>query len=253
VTLDRDGVAIHYETHGPASGRTPLLLTHGYSASSAMWRPNLPALAAGRRVIVWDVRGHGRSASPADPARYSPQASLDDMAAVLDACGVSRAVIGGLSLGGFLSLAFHLAWPARVAGLLLCDTGPGFKQDRRREQWNAYARDRAAALERDGLAALSTIPEVGPGPHDATGLALAARGILVQHDARVLDSLPSIRVPTLIVVGERDEPFLAATDYMAAKISGATKVVIANAGHAANIDQPAAFDAAVTTFLARIG
>ena len=250
--LERDGVSLYYEVHGPASSRTPMLLTHGYSASSAMWKPNIPALAGKRRVITWDMRGHGRSASPSDPSRYSEDASVADMAGILDACGIGRAAIGGLSLGGYLSLAFHLSHRARVAALLLCDTGPGFRQVEARERWNAYAVTRAEALERDGLAALSTSPEVGAGPHDPIGLALAARGILTQHDSRVLDSLASIRVPTLIVVGEHDAPFLAATDYMAAKIPGATKCVVAGAGHAANIDQSPAFDAATRVFLERI-
>jgi pimeloyl-ACP methyl ester carboxylesterase len=250
--LERDGVAIHYEVHGAPSGRTPLLLTHGYSATSAMWRANVPAIAETRRVITWDIRGHGRSASPREPARYSHALSVADMAAVLDACGIARAAIGGLSLGGYLSLAFHVAHPTRVAALLLCDAGPGFRQAEGRARWNAYAESRAEAFERHGLGALSASPEIGAGPHDPVGLALAARGILTQHDARVLDSLPSIRVPTLVVVGERDEPFLAAADYMAAKIPGAAKVVVRDAGHASNVDQPAAFDAAVTAFLARL-
>ena len=250
--LEREGVRLYYESHGAEAGRTPLLLTHGYSASSAMWKGNIPALAEKRRVITWDMRGHGRSASPRDPARYSEDSSVADMAAILDACGIGRAAIGGLSLGGYLSLAFHLTHPARVAALLLCDTGPGFRQVEARDRWNAYAVTRAEALEQQGLAALSTSPEVGAGPHDPTGLALAARGILTQHDSRILDSLPSIRVPTLVVVGEHDTPFLAATDYMAAKIPGATKFVVVDAGHAANIDQPLAFDAAATAFLERI-
>src|SRR5262245_9278720 len=217
-----------------------------------MWAPNLPALAAERQVITWDIRGHGRSGSPPDPSRYSEAASVADMAAVLDACGITRAAVGGLSLGGYLSLAFHVAHPAPVAALLLFDTGPGFKQEGSRERWNAYAASRADALERDGLAALSTGVEVGPGPHDPLGLARAARGILTQRDSRVIDSLSSIRVPTLIVVGEYDEPFLAATDYMAAQIPGAVKVVIDNAGHAVNIDQPDAFNAVVREFLERV-
>jgi pimeloyl-ACP methyl ester carboxylesterase len=250
--LDRDGVTLFYEQHGPATGRTPLLLTHGYSASSTMWRPNIAALSAARPVVTWDIRGHGRSESPPDPARYSEAASIADMAAILDTCGIERAAIGGLSLGGYLSLAFNLAHPERVAGLLLCDTGPGFRQADGRARWNAFAVERAQDLERRGLAALSTSPEVGPGPHDPIGLALAARGILTQHDSRVLDSLASVRVPTLIVVGEHDAPFLAASDYMAAKIPGATKYVLTGAGHAANIDQPVAFDAATTAFLERL-
>ena len=76
--------------------------------------------------------------------------------------------------------------------------------------------------------------------------------MLTQRDASVIESLPSIRVPSLVLVGSRDTPFLAATDYMAGKIPGAVKVVIPDAGHAANIDQPRAFNDAVTAFLATL-
>jgi pimeloyl-ACP methyl ester carboxylesterase len=88
--------------------------------------------------------------------------------------------------------------------------------------------------------------------YDASGLALAARGMLTQRDARVIESLPAVKVPSLIVVGADDTPFLAASDYMAAKIPGAQKVVVAAAGHAVNIDQPKAFLDAVLPFLDRL-
>ena len=84
---------------------------------------------------------------------------------------------------------------------------------------------------------------------DASGLARAARGMLTQRDARVIESLPDIKVPSLVVVGADDTPFLAASDYMAAKIRGARKVVVPAAGHAVNIDQPQAFIDAVLPFL----
>src|SRR5262249_56842202 len=103
---DRGGAAISYSVCAAADGRAaggpPLLLTHGYGASAAMWQGNLAALSAGRTVITWDICGHGRTSSPADPARYSEAGSVADMAAVLDACGTQRAVVGGLSLGGYL-------------------------------------------------------------------------------------------------------------------------------------------------------
>ena len=81
------------------------------------------------------------------------------------------------------------------------------------------------------------------------GYALAEQGMRAQRDARVLESLPAIKVPSLVVVGADDTPFLAASDYMAAKIPGAQKAVIPNAGHAVNIDQPKAFIDAVLPFL----
>ena len=251
-SLDRDGVRIAYEVHGSV-GRTPVLLSHGYAASSAMWNGNVAVLSTDRQVVTWDMRGHGHSASPGDAAAYSQTGSVQDMAAVLDACGVARAVVGGLSLGGYLSLAFHLAYPERVAGLLLVDTGPGFIRDDSRLRWNAWAESMAESIDHQGAEALSDSPEARMGPHDPTGLALAARGILRQDDAAVITSLPSVRAPTLVVVGADDHPFLKAADYMAAKIPGARKVVIADSGHAPNIENPSSFNDAVSAFLGEIG
>lgn len=252
-TLDRDGVAVHYERHGHPSDRPLLLLTHGYSASGAMFTGNLDALGADREVVVWDIRGHGNSASPDDPALYRQDLALGDMAAILDACDASRATLGGHSLGGYLSLAFRCAHPERVAGLVLIDTGPGYKQDAGRDKWNAMAERYAVGFETHGLDALAASPEVNAGPHDPKGLALAARGILKQSDASIMTSLADIDVPTLVLVGGDDEPFLAAAEIMAAKIQGAASVTIAGAGHAPNLDRPAEFDAAVTGFLAGAG
>lgn len=248
--LDRHGVAVHYDVHGGRTHRPPLVLTHGYSATSAMWAPNLAALSADRQVITWDLRGHGRSQSPDDPGAYSGQAALDDLGALLDAVGAQRAVLGGQSLGGYLSLAFNIVHPERVGALVLVDSGPGFRNDRARQDWNERAEAFAVAFETRGLEALGTSPEVGAGPHDPVGLAHVARGTLVQHDGAVMASLTTIAVPTLVLVGERDRLYLAAADVMAAKIPGANKVVLADAGHAANLDQPVAFDQAVCRFLA---
>lgn len=245
--LDRDGVKIYYE----ADGRGPaVLLTHGYTATSRMWRPQLRALRDRWRLITWDLRGHGRSDAPDDPALYSEALVLDDMAAILDACGVDRAVVGGLSLGGYLSLAFHLRHPRRVRALLLFDTGPGYRSDDGRRRWNELAERYAKAFEERGLAALGGGAEVRAAEHpSARGLALAARGILEQSDARVIDSLPQIAVPALVLWGERDEAYVKPGEYMAAKIPGARRVVLAGAGHAANLDQPDAFNETVARFL----
>ena len=248
--LERDGVRIFYEAAGKGP---PVLLSHGYSATSRMWRGQVEALAPRYRIITWDMRGHGQSDSPDDPALYSEAATVGDMAAILDALGIDTAVIGGLSLGGYMSLAFHLAHPGRVRALMLFDTGPGYRNPAGREAWNRTAEARAVAFETRGLDALGAGAEVRIAQHrSAKGLALAARGMLAQFDSRVIESLETIRVPTLVLVGEKDEPFLGATDYMAAKIPGAQKVVIPGAGHAANIDNPAAFNAAVEAFLAAL-
>jgi pimeloyl-ACP methyl ester carboxylesterase len=246
--IDRDGVNIHYEVHGNGP---PLILTHGYSSTSQMWQGEIEALSKHHKLVLWDMRGHGQSDYPEDPKAYSEALTVADIAALLDEIGADSAIVGGLSLGGYMSLAFYRAHPARVGALLIIDTGPGFKKDDAREVWNKRARDTADHFEREGLAVLkSASRERSTVSHrDASGLARAARGMLTQRDARVIEILPEIKVPSLIVVGADDAPFLAASDYMAAKIPGARKVVIPSAGHAVNIDQPQAFIDAVLPFL----
>ena len=250
-TLDNNGVKLHYEVHG--SGPV-LLLSHGFSATARMWDGQIDALSRDHTLVLWDMRGHGASDYPANPAAYSEDATVADMAAILDAVGAKTAIIGGLSLGGYMSLAFHLRHPERCRALLIIDTGPGFKNDQARDAWNARSLDTAARFDAEGLAPLATgTAERANSRHrDASGLAHAARGMLTQRDAGVINSLPSIKVPSLVLVGSRDTAFLIATDYMAAKIAGSTKVVIDDAGHAANIDQPAAFNQAVLAFLATL-
>ncbi|MBI1815005.1 MAG: alpha/beta fold hydrolase [Deltaproteobacteria bacterium] len=247
--VDRNGVRIYYEDRGAGPA---ILLTHGYTATLRMWDRQVDAFADRYRMICWDMRGHGESDSPDDAGAYSHAATVADMTAILDTCGVAEAIVGGLSLGGFMSLAFHLAHRDRVRALMLFDTGPGYKKDDGRAQWNRLAESYAARFEAQGLAALGNSSEVRVAKHhSAQGLAHAARGMLAQRDAAVIEALPHIAVPTLLLAGANDKPFLAGMDYMAAKIPTATKVLIDDAGHAPNIEQPAAFNEAVASFLAR--
>lgn len=248
-TAQLHGTEIYYEDHG--SGE-PVVMSHGYGSTSAMWQGQVAPLTERYRLITWDMRGHGGTDSPAEQSSYSEAHTVEDLAALLRYLGIERAVIGGLSLGGYMSLAFNLAHPEMVEALILCDTGPGYRNPKGREAWNETAFKRAERFEQQGLEALGRSPEVEAvrsRHRSAEGLAKAARGMLAQFDSRVIESLDGIAVPTLIIVGANDTPFLAGTDYMANKIPGARKVVIPDAGHAANIDQPEAFNAAVLSFL----
>src|SRR5579864_1671247 len=139
-TLNRDGVDLYYETHGDGPA---ILLSHGFSATSEMWRGQIEPLSRRHKLILWDMRGHGRSEYPDDPSAYSEEATVADMAALLDAAGADRAIVGGLSLGGYMSLAFHRVHPNRVRALLIIDTGPGFKNDEARERWNQRSQEYA--------------------------------------------------------------------------------------------------------------
>jgi pimeloyl-ACP methyl ester carboxylesterase len=254
--LDRSGTRISYADHastGEASAPV-LLLTHGFAARSAMFAGNLPALTAGNRVVTWDIRGHGDSDYPADEASYSAATATGDMAAILDHLGIGAAVLGGHSLGGYLSLDFALRFPDRVSGLILIDTGPGFRNPEGRASWNANADRSAEAFSKRGMAALGGSSELHGELHrDATGLAMAARFLLKQYDSHVLDSLHTISVPVLVVVGADDRRFIPAAEHMTKKMPDARQVVIDAAGHAPNVDQPAAFGVQARAFLDEVG
>jgi pimeloyl-ACP methyl ester carboxylesterase len=214
-----------------------------------MWRHQTADLAERHRIVTWDLRGHGQTRTPTDPSAYSQASALADMAALVATEDHGPAVLCGHSLGGYLSLAFHAVQPDRVAALILVATGPGYRDQAARAKWNALAHRLARQIETSGQ--LGTAPGLGqPGPPE--DLALAARGILPQTDSTVIDSLPTIRVPTLIVTGAQDRRFLAAAAYMADKIPGATTATIDDAGHLPNLEQPAAFNRHLLDFLAAL-
>ena len=245
-----NGIEIEYQDGGTGA---PVLLSHGYSATGRMWDGQRAALGDRFRIVSWDMRGHGSTESPSDPAQYSHDLTVADMRALLRHLGIERAVIGGLSLGGTMSLAFYRAHPEMVRALVICDSGPGFKSDTARADWNRKAEERAADLEARGLAVLEgRSPEQRAAirlHRSAQGLAHAARGMLAQRDAGLIESLPAIKVPTLVIVGDRDTPFIAASEYMVKKIPGARLAVIADAGHSSNLDQPDRFNRVLREFL----
>src|ERR1051326_4090824 len=146
-----NGIEIDYEVTG--RGR-PVLMSHGYSATRRMWSGQHAFLGDRYRLISWDMRGHGQTESPGDPAQYSHALTVADMRALLGHLGIRRAVIGGLSLGGTMSLAFYAAHPEMTRALVICDSGPGFRNEAAREDWNRRAQQRAVDLETRGLAVL---------------------------------------------------------------------------------------------------
>src|SRR3954465_5085040 len=116
ATLERNGVKIHYEVHGKGPA---ILLSHGYSSTCRMWDGQVAALKDRYQVIVWDMRGHGESDYPKDPALYSEGLTVGAMRSPIGVVGADKAIVAGLSLGGYMSLAFHASHPGRVRALML--------------------------------------------------------------------------------------------------------------------------------------
>jgi pimeloyl-ACP methyl ester carboxylesterase len=266
--LASDGARLYAEAHGEG---VPVLLSCGLCTTCENWRPQVgPWVAAGLRVILWDYRGHGRSQAPRDPAAYSMRQVVDDLGRVLAwGAGGEPAVLGGLSFGGLASLHFALAEPARVRALLLIDTGPGFKNPEAQARWEAQVERTAGFLEQKGCQAFveskAAATAIGLRPElpaaqaaaraiaaqDPAGLALFARRVAAVAPP-VIDQLAAIEIPALVVVGEKDEPYLRAAEVLASRLPKAEAVRLPRAGHVVNLEEPQAFDDAVLGFLARV-
>jgi pimeloyl-ACP methyl ester carboxylesterase len=266
-----DGVALYAEAHGTG---LPVLFSCPLNTTCENWRPQVdPLVAQGFRVVLWDFRGHGRSDAPDDPAAYSMEQVVDDLGRVLDwaapAAPAAPAVLGGLSFGGLASLHFALRAPARVRGLLLIDSGPGFKNPEAQQRWEAGVEKAASFLERKGMqafvesrAAATTFggrPEL-PAAQAARRAIAAQQPHGLAHFGRrvaalaspVIDELASIRIPALVIVGEHDAAYQRAAQVMQARLPLAESVTIPGAGHIVNIEAAEAFNTAVLCFLERL-
>jgi len=248
--LTRGDARLYYEDEGNGPA---ILLTHGFVASTGMWDGQVAAFRDRYRLIRWDMRGHGRTECPDDPAAFGQDITVADMTAILDHLGIETAVIAGHSLGGFMSLRFNVLHPERVRALILQGCGPGYRSAESRAKWNQRVDGRAKTIEEEGFEALGGAAEVPVSiQRSRRELALAARGILAQVDAKVIDSLPNISVPTLVIIGAGDEYYLQGADYMASRIPGAEHVVVPDAGHGVNVDQPERVNAAFEAFLGKL-
>lgn len=262
------GVNLYYEEHGAGD---PVILAHGMSESTAMWAGQIAPLASRYRLILWDNRGHGRSDAPDDPARYAIPTFATDLRALLDHLGIERACIGGLSMGGYTAVAFAIIYPDRVSALIFADTAPGEETIPNRPPATQAIRERLPLEDlarREGMeaVALRTIADGSASAEvmqDPTRRAryidqmrrLPVNGYLwawrsLRYRPSYTDQLGTIRAPTLCIAGARDD-FLPAVRLLAERIPDAELVVIPDAGHTANIDQPEAFNRAVLDFLAR--
>lgn len=259
-----DGTILYAESHGDG---TPVIFSCALNTTHENWRPQVAALvAAGRRVVLWDYRGHGRSGVPDDAVAYSMQHVVGDLGRVLDwAAPGETAVLAGLSFGGLASMHFALAQPDRVRALVLAGTGPGFKKPEAQERWQSSCDRTASFLEAKGaevFAERAVEMTVGAHPERAAAVAAAA-AIAAQspsglaHFGRrvagpapsVIDELAGLSAPALVIRGEHDEAYARAADVMVAKLPDARSVTLAEAGHILNLDEPAAFDAALLAFL----
>ncbi len=251
-----NGINIYYEDHGSGF---PLVFIHGFAGTTQAWNGQVAIFSKKYRFITYDMRGHGQTDAPENLASYTQDILIEDLCQLLSYLKIEKAVIGGLSLGGYLSIHFYNIHPEMTAALILMDTSPGYRTPEKAKDRNQTSIECAAVLETKGIkgfieskysrADYYTKPETMK-KMNPKGLANISRGAMINPWG--LDILPNIKVPTLVICGDKDTNFLPAADYMAQKIPGARKVVIANAGHGVNINQPQLFATYVLNFLDRL-
>src|SRR5437867_876470 len=266
-----DHVRIYYEEHGPTEPKatgSPVVLAYGIGGNADLWDVNVNALAAEHRVILWEPRGHARSDSPEDPAKYSFQRWALDLRDLLDHLGLRRAHVVGLSLGAGIATRFTLRFPQRVRSLLVTNSSSATGLPLSVENLLMRARSIEVTLTRgmDAMAefAMASNPNVAarlaldPSSKDEfyayyrrltpIGYANALRALLAMD--HITERLSQIRVPVLLIGGDRD-PSLGPMKVMQAKVRGSQLIVLSPASHFANRDQPEAWNRAALEFLAR--
>ena len=242
--------------------RIPLLLIHGFPLDRTYWTEQTRGLTDIARVIAPDLRGFGESPLPIGAVTMDTYA--DDLHGLLDGLGIQRAVIAGLSMGGYIAFAFYRKYASRVRALILADTraGPDSPEAKKGRDDNvALAREKGIAAVAEKMFPKMLMPQTIAARAD---IADAARALMSRQPAEGViaalialrdrpDSTPTlaqIGVPTLIIVGAEDTltPPKDA-EQMRDGIRGARLEVIPNAAHLSNFEQPDAFNQAVREYL----
>jgi pimeloyl-ACP methyl ester carboxylesterase len=261
-----DGVKLYYEENG--SG-TPLIFVHEFAGDHRSWEPQMRFFSRRYRCITYGARGFPPSDIPDDPAKYSQARARDDIAAVLDHLKLDRAHVCGLSMGGFATLHFGIKYPKRALSLVVAGCGYGAEPEKK-GQFQAECEAAAKSFETDWA---ETAKKYAIGPtrirfqqkdprgwaefaqqyaeHSSKGQALTMRGVQMKRPSlyELVEDMKKITAPTLIVTGDEDDPCIEPGVLMKRAIPTSGLVVIPQAGHTINIEDPEAFNRAVSEFL----
>ncbi len=253
-TANANGIDIHYEVLGEDRPGRPLVLTHGFSSASAFWMPEIEPLAETRPLVIYDVRGHGKTTAPDDPESYSLPTFAADLAALLREIGIERAHVGGLSMGGMITAQFAVDYPDVCESVLLCDTtcgnatdpGPGGDWERRMlEGMSALQHFVSANGLRNTLILEWQYKEANDPHFDVTPYSIeddfrriemmTVRGYLGTASAvaarpDLTERVTSITAPTLVMVGAWDD-FLPCAERDHGLIAGSRLVVREECAH----------------------
>jgi pimeloyl-ACP methyl ester carboxylesterase len=265
LTTD-DGIKLYYEEVG--SG-IPIVFVHEFAGDVRSYELQMRHFGQRYRCIAYNARGYPPSDVPQDGARYSQARARDDIRAVLDALKVDKAHVVGLSMGGFAALHFGFSYPDRARSLVVAGCGYGAAPDKR-AQFAAEAEAAAAQFEQQTMAKAAEGYALGPtrvqfqnkdprgwrefaaqlAEHSTAGSARTMRGVQARRPSLfdLVDQMAAMTTPTLIMTGDEDWPCLEPAILMKRSIPTAALVVMPNAGHTINLEDPAAFNQHLADF-----
>jgi pimeloyl-ACP methyl ester carboxylesterase len=265
-----NGVTLYYEEAGQG---LPLVFVHEFAGDAQSWRLQLGFFARRYRALAFNARGYPPSEVPRDVAAYSQEQAADDIQGFLDALGIDRAHVCGLSMGGYSTLHFGLRHPRRALSLMVAGAGYGSVAGDR-EGFRRDSEETARRFEAEGMAKVAEFYSRGPtrvqfrdkdpmgwqefadrlAAGSAEGHALTLRGVQMKRPSvfELEAALERLEVPTLIMTGDEDEPCLEPAIYLKRKIRSSGLVVIPKSGHTINLEEPEAFNRALLDFLGAV-
>ena len=267
-TAHVNGVDLHYEVTGEG---LPLIFSHEFAGDCRSWEPQVRFFSRLYRVITYNDRGYPPSGVPKDPEAYSQETAVEDLRQLLIHLRIPKAHIAGLSMGGNVALNFGLAHPEMCLSLVVAGCGAGSTN---RKQFEEDVRTIAERLEKEGMPKVAEFYGAGPTRvqfrrkdrrgyqefleqfkgHDALGSALTFRGVQLRRPTifALEGKLKTLQVPTLILIGDEDEPCVDAAVFMKRLIPCSGLVVLPQSGHTVNLEEPDLFNRAVLDFLTAV-
>src|ERR687897_623462 len=265
-----NGVRLYYEEVGKG---TPIVFVHEFADDLYSWEPQVRFFSRRYRCIAYNARGYPPSEVPEDFERYSQARARDDIRCVLDALGLQRAHIVGLSMGAFATLHFGMAYGYRAASITVAGGGYGSHPAQYR-QFQADSKKNAETIKREGMARF--VATYGGGPqrvqletkdprgfaeyarqfseHSPLGAANTLLGVQMRRPSfyDLTAEMARIDVPTLIMSGDEEEPCLEVNLLMKRTIPGAGLALLPRSGHAINLEEPALFNRLLEDFLRQV-
>src|SRR3982751_607909 len=269
ITTD-DGVRLHYEETGQG---TPLIFVHEFGGDLCSWEPQVRYFARSYRCIRYNARGYPPSEVPEDWNRYSQERARDDIRSVLDGLKIERAHVVGLSMGAFATLHCGMQYPQRALSITVAGGAYG-SHPAHHKQFQQDSRANAERLQREAMAKFVASYGVGPQrvqlegkdprafaeylaqfpEHSALGSANTLLGVQCRRPSfyDLVERLQKLTVPTLIMLGDEEEPALEANLVLKRCIPTAGLAILPKSGHAINLEEPALFNQLLENFLHQV-